>query len=103
MKPHPFSYLDWEVASCTLDLQACPKAFCVIHSWAPTLFGPILLSSPGSKKRLHPQCTWKVVCVGATWLDGFPVLGLGCRAPGAKGEDSPMWVYGESLDCHQLL
>lgn len=100
---NPHSSLVWEMSFGILDLQGCPKAFCVTHSWAPTLSGPVLPSGPGSKRRLRPQLTWKAVCVGAMQLDRFPVLGLGFRDPGAKGEDSPKWVYWENLACHQLI
>lgn len=96
-------YLVWEVPYGTLDLPSCPKAFCAIHGWAPTPSGLGPLSGPGSKKRLCLQLTWKAVCIGATKLGRFPALGLGCRAPGAKGEDSLNWVYRDSLACHQLI
>lgn len=97
------SHLVQEVSYSVRDRLGCPKALCAIHGWASPLSGRGLLSGPGIKKRLCPQLPWKDVCVGATWLDRFPALGLGCRAPGAKKEDSPKWVSGESLACHQLM
>lgn len=100
---NPHSSLVWEMSFSILDLQGCPKAFCVTQSWAPNLSGPGLLSGPGSKRRRRPQLTWKAVCVGAMQLDRLPVLGLGFRGPGAKGEDSPKWVFWENLACHQLM
>lgn len=60
--------LDWERSSSILDLQDCPKATCVTHNWVLTLIGPGL-SGPISKKKLHPQLTWRAVCAGATQLN----------------------------------
>lgn len=94
--------LDWKAFSGNLDLQDCPKASCVTHSWELNLFGPGLLNGLGFKK-LCPQLIWRAVRVGATRLDRCPALGLSCRASGAKKEVSPNWVYGMSLACPQLV
>lgn len=95
------SHLIW-VSYSTLALLCCPASR-VTFGWAPTRSGLGLLSGHGSKRRPCPQLTWKAVCAGATRLDRPPTLGLGCKAPGGQGEDSPHWVCGESLACHQHI
>lgn len=96
----PRSHLIWAPYSISA-LLGCP-AFHVTYGWAHTRSGLGLQSGHGSK-RPCPQRTWKAVCAGAVWLDRPPPLALGCRAPGAQGEDSPHWVCGASLACHQRM